>query len=195
VRPSGSDLARGAVVAAVAILVAGCGGDAGDDVVEPAVVLSSPAVTADPSPPGPTAGTATKKDDATADHLVATAGPDGPDDDFVLRGAPAVADEAAELEVEDQRGDGRSVRVAGVRLSSRTGIVGIYDAGLDLLGWAVVGSGAGPVSVALDRRLGSSQELVAVLYRDAGDGRLDASDPVVTEEGEQVSEDFDYLLG
>jgi hypothetical protein len=51
------------------------------------------------------------------------------------------------------------------------------------------------VTLTLTQSVRSSQELLAVLHRDDGDGTFDAStDPVVIADGEPVAEDFDYIL-
>lgn len=195
---SASETGRWAAVGLAAVLLAGCSAAPEESAAEPPVVLTSPTQDgASPTAVAPSGGDVTvddgsADDDPDDDQPGQGAAPD--DDDHVLRDAPTVTDESAELDVEDQRGDGRSVRIDEVRFASGDGMVGIYDAGLKLLGWAAVTSGVQPVRIDLDRRLGSSQELIAVLHRDDGDGRLDAGDPVVVEEGEQVSEDFDYLL-
>ena len=202
---SGSDLTRwGAVgLMGAALLLAGCSDDAAQEASEPGVVLSSPealatAIPSDQATPDDNPGSdddpSSRDDDHADDPGDDDHAEDPADDDVVLRGAPTFRDDTAELDVEDQRGDGRTVRVEEVRFSSGTGIVGIYDAGLKLLGSSVVSSGDHAVTIELDRRLGSSQELFAVLHRDDGDGVLGSGDAVFVDEGEQVGEDFDYLL-
>lgn len=192
-RRSASEIARWSALGLAAVLLVGCSNDPGDTASEPGLVLSSSDATLTPTPTP--SGQAGGDHDAGDDRDDDTGHDDGAaDDDVVLRDAPTVVDDTAEIDVEDQRGDGSSVRVDEVRFSTGTGIVGIYDAGLKLLGWSVVKSGVKPVTVELDRTLGSSQELLAVLHRDDGDGQLGSGDPVVVEEGEQVSEDFDYVL-
>lgn len=184
-----SDLGRWAVAGAAALVLAGCASDAPDQASEPGLALS-PAASAPAITPGGDA--AEPSDDATPGST-----PDddsSPDDDVVLRDAPTVVDETAEIDVEDQRGDGTAVRVDEVRFAAGSALVGIYGAGLDLLGWAPVQSGVQPVTIQLTRAVGSSQELIAVLHLDDGDGVLGRGDSVLVEEGEQVSEDFDYVL-
>jgi hypothetical protein len=106
-----------------------------------------------------------------------------------------VVDESADLDVEDQVGDGRQVRLDGVRAGSAAGFVAVYDAGWILLGTTPVTPGVQPVTLTLTQSVRSGQELVAVLHRDEGDGAFDAAtDPVVVADGEPVAEDFDYIL-
>lgn len=106
--------------------------------------------------------------------------------------APAtVRDPNADLEVEDQSGDGRTVRVDEVEASA-PGFVAIWTLDGVLLGSAPVRPDTVLLRVRLDADAGN-RELRAVLYRDNGDGRFDPSaDPVVTESGERVQETFEY---
>jgi hypothetical protein len=118
------------------------------------------------------------------------------DDDALPPGARTVVDESADLDVEDQVGDGRQVRLDRVRAGSAAGFVTVYDAGWILLGTTPVTPGVQPVTMILTQPVRSSQELVAVLHRDDGDGTFDsATDPVVLADAEPVAEDFDYVLG
>lgn len=107
-----------------------------------------------------------------------------------------VVDPRAEIEVEDQRGDGRSVAVRTARLSIGGGHVAVFDRNRTLLGSAQVPASGGPTTVALSTAVGSG-ELIAVLYGDDGDGRFDPNtDPrVLDEENESETEDFDYRVG
>ena len=51
------------------------------------------------------------------------------------------------------------------------------------------------MTLTLTQPVRSSQELLAVLHRDDGDGSFDAAaDPVVVADGEPVAEDFDYIV-
>jgi hypothetical protein len=107
-----------------------------------------------------------------------------------------VVDESADLDVEDQIGDGSQVLLDRVRAGSAAGFVAVYDAGWILLGTTPVTPGVQPVTMVLTQPVASSQELVAVLHRDDGDGAFDsATDPVVLADAEPVAEDFDYVLG
>jgi hypothetical protein len=112
--------------------------------------------------------------------------------------AAVVRDRAAELDVEDQRGDGRSVRVREVRLTSGTGHVVVIDPRTRaVLGTLAVGSGtARDLTVPLGEPVSRTGELVALLHADDGDGAFDpASDGAVADDdGDQVDEDFDYTV-
>jgi hypothetical protein len=117
------------------------------------------------------------------------------DDDALPRGARTVIDESADLDVEDQFGDGRQVRLDGVRAGSAAGFVAVYDAGWTRLGTTSVAPGVQAVTLTLTKPVRSSQELLAVLHRDDGDGTFDvATDPVVVADAEPVAEDFDDVL-
>jgi hypothetical protein len=107
-----------------------------------------------------------------------------------------VVDADAELEVEDQGGDGSGVRVESVRLSSGSGHVAVQTRDGQLLGSSPVTRGSQPVTIALDPPVTGSGELLAVLYADDGDGALDtARDAVVVDDdGEREVEDFDYRV-
>lgn len=107
-----------------------------------------------------------------------------------------VLDAAAELEVEDQRGDGTGARVEFARLSGGSGHVAVLTRDGRVLGSSPVTAGSQPVTIALEPRVTRSGELVAVLYADDGDGAFDpARDAlVVDEDGEREAEDFDYVL-
>lgn len=175
-----SNAARAAVgLALLALTVTACGNDdpgarVGDlsDVTVAGQPSAPPATPASPSPTTPTPASAGAQPGAT------------------------VVDVLAELEVEDQRGDGTSARVEFARLSSGTGHVAISTRDGQLLGSAPVTQGAQPVTIPLSPRVTASGELLAVLYADDGDGAFDAArDPVVVDnDGEREREDFDYVL-
>jgi hypothetical protein len=102
-----------------------------------------------------------------------------------------VRDPNADLEVEDQVGDGRTVLVDEVE-ASVPGFVAVWTLDGSLLGSAPVRPDTVLIRVRLDADAGN-RELRAVLYRDDGDGRFDpATDPIVTESGERVQETFEY---
>jgi len=107
-----------------------------------------------------------------------------------------VMDASAEIEIEDQRGDGRSVEIEEIRVGREGTFLVIYDGTGLVLATALVSPQSQPVNVELDVILERSQELQAALYLDDGDGEFSiASDsPLVDDEGEIVHEDFDYEL-
>ena len=188
--------------AAAVVLLAGCASGSDDVSTEPAVSLE-PAASAAPTPEGapaspdststPTTGTTAMPDDDLDD--------DSPDDDVVPMGTLTVVDNSAEVDVEDQTGDGRSAQVEEVRIGAEPGFVVIYDPGQSVLGWTYVPSGVRGVTVELTTPVQASRELVAALFRDDGDKEFDPQvDPLIVEqddddnETEPVTEDFDYIL-
>ncbi|NHC16410.1 DUF7282 domain-containing protein [Motilibacter deserti] len=213
-----------AVVAATLVLAACGGGDDADAVADDAFAPvtaavgstpepaspapSSPApsspvqpspVQASPAPASPAPGAS-----AAASPAPASPSPSGAGDAAVAPGTgttvtpapvPALVDTQAELEVEDQRGDGRSVRIEQARTSRGSGHVAVFT-GTTLLGSAAVTSGSQPVSIPLSTAVVGSGELVAVLYGDDGDGTFDPTgDPLILDEdGEREDEDFDYRV-
>jgi hypothetical protein len=100
----------------------------------------------------------------------------------------------SELDVEDQYGDGRSVVVAEALLARGAGWVVVRTSSGQLLGVAPVRQGTRLLRVVLDRPAPGGL-LRAELRKDDGDGRFRAAtDPVVTDDGEPVSETFEYVL-
>lgn len=106
-------------------------------------------------------------------------------------------DVGAELEVDDQSGDGRTVRVEQARLSDGTGHVALLDRDGRLLGSVPVPRGDRAVTVRLREPLRASAELVAVLHADDGDGRFERERDavVVDDDGEREEDDLDYRTG
>lgn len=106
------------------------------------------------------------------------------------------ADSVADVEVDDQFGDGRAVSVTSVLLGKGPAWLVITDLGGNVVGLEEVSPRTQPVTVKLQPPLAVSQELVATLHLDDGDGTFDTQRdrPMVDEEGEQVSEDFDYVV-
>lgn len=186
---------RLAVMAAVgALVLAGCSSGSDDVSTEPAVSLAPETTTAGTAPAA--TASALPDDDVTDDPT-----DDAVDDSTVLAGASTVIDNSAQVEVEDQAGDGSAVQVESVRIGAEPGFVVIYDAGQTVLGWEYVPSAVRGVTVSLSTPVQASRELVAALFRDDGDKEFDASvDPLIVEEDddgtetEPVAEDFDYVL-
>lgn len=106
------------------------------------------------------------------------------------------SDAFAELEMEDQSGDGTRVSIEEVRIAFQLGFIGVFDLEGNLLGFAKVTDQSQPVSVKLDKAINSSTTLLAKLYADNGDGTFDPSAdlPVLDDDREMVIEDFDYRL-
>lgn len=108
-----------------------------------------------------------------------------------------VADDA-ELEIEDQRGDGTTVQIDEVKTSLQSGLLVIFDRSGRYLGAAKVSSTVQPVSIELENPISSSQELIGQLFADNGNGVYDSKDLEVIEayedEREIIYEDFEYEM-
>ena len=191
--------------AAAVVLLAGCASGSDDVSTEPAVSLAAAATgSAAPDAPNATASAGTPTDDATHDlddDLDDSTSGHSTSDDVIPVGTPTVVDNAADVDVEDQTGDGTSVQVEEVRIGTEPGFVVIYDAGRSVLGWTYVPSRVRGVTVELTTPVQASRELVAALFRDDGDKEFDPQvDPLIVEqddddqETEPVTEEFDYIL-
>ena len=161
-------IALGAI-ALVSLLTAGCGSGAPSDLGStsaPGIMLSTGPVSPAPD------GSSTQQPRMGAD----SAGPQG------------TVDPTADLDIDDQRGDGSQVIVE----SLATSLTGVTLVLLDSKGKTVaaipVAPGVQPVAVELDVTLVRSQELRGVLMAPDGAGML------VDDEGEVVEEDFDYVI-
>jgi hypothetical protein len=109
-------------------------------------------------------------------------------------GPASVEDPGAELDVDDQRGDGRSVVVAEATLARGSGWVVVRAHSGEVLGAAPVRRGARLLRVVLDRPA-TSGVLLVELRRDDEDGRFEpGQDPLVTEDGEPQRETLRYVL-
>lgn len=123
---------------------------------------------------------------------------DGPQDRGAEPMAPTVTDDDAELDVDDQGGDGSQVVIDEARLTSGVGLVVVVDP----VTRAVLGSvaipqgGARDLRVPLSPAVTGSRELVAMLYADDGDGEFDPSRDgrIVEDDGDAETEDFDYTV-
>lgn len=188
-RTAGAATALGAL-----LLLTACGGD--DAASAPTTSTATSGATSGATTSAPS--TSPSATSATSSATSATGGVDARDPE-------------AELEVEDQRGDGSSVAVEEVRLSAGDGWVVITGPDDAVLGSAAVArsDAEAPLTVPLDVAVtgGPEVRLVATLRLDDGDGALDpALDPVVVDEDRQgdegsVDEDdlvrdaFDYRVG
>lgn len=105
-------------------------------------------------------------------------------------------DPFADVEVDDQFGNGNEVAVTSVFLSRGPAVLVISDMTGQVLGTKKVTPRTQPVSVQLDRPVTVSQELLATLYLDNGNGSFNPQKdtPMIDDEGEPVSEDFDYVV-
>lgn len=107
------------------------------------------------------------------------------------------ADPIADLEVEDQSGDGREVTIESVVTGRDRALLVISSVDGEVLGVKQVSPRSQPVSVQLLKPVTTSQELIASLYLDnSNDGFFDSARdaPLVDEDGEPVREDFDYVV-
>lgn len=105
------------------------------------------------------------------------------------------SDLIADIEVDDQVGDGTEVIVTSVQLGRGPAWLVVTDLPGNVLGTKKVSPRTQPVTVPLKPPVTQSQELIATLYLDDGNGNFDNKDAVmVDDEGEPVSEDFDYVV-
>jgi hypothetical protein len=114
----------------------------------------------------------------------------------VESGTGTVTDLQAELDVDDQAGRGRSVRVEDVLISNGTGHVVVFAANGRQLGSSKVSTTVRRLTISLDKPVPRTSELLAVLFSDDGDGRFEAAaDPrIVDEDGDFTDDSFDYQL-
>ena len=105
-------------------------------------------------------------------------------------------DRYAEIDIEDQAGNGASVLIDEIHISGGNSFLVIYDRTGLVLSSTLVTTQSQPVQILLDTPLSSSQELEAVLYLDNGDGRFSLAEdsPILDEDGDLVHEDFDYTV-
>jgi hypothetical protein len=199
--------------AALVLATAACAGDDADTEPLSASAVSLPEQSGAATP----AGTPTSSHDPTpAVDQASSGGPTSSDDGPTPSASPSGTGEArfaaaaglgserfvdadAEIDVPDQSGDGRSVRIEEIALTRGPGHVAIFTASGELLGSAAVSPSVRPVSVPLTTAVPASGELIAVLLSDDGNGRLDLGvDAAVTEGGDEPweleDEDFDYRL-
>jgi hypothetical protein len=123
--------------------------------------------------------------------------PDSPSENpspEILLDTEWAVDEIAEIEIEDQSGDGKAVAIEELRVGREGVFLVIYDSTSLVLAAVPVSPKSQPVTVSLSPELTKSQELEAVLYLDNGDSIFDLSSdvPIVDDEGELVHEDFEY---
>jgi hypothetical protein len=107
-----------------------------------------------------------------------------------------VTDPRADLDIDDQVGDGFSVVIEAVDTDLPAVHIAIETADGVLLGSDLRTEGLQPVTVRLDQPVPGPMELVGRMLSDDGDGILElgVDRPVIDDEGEQVAEDFDYVF-
>lgn len=105
-------------------------------------------------------------------------------------------DRYAEIDIDDQSGDGTMVQIDEISISGSNSFLVIYNNQGLVLSSALVTPQSQPVTVKLQVPITNSQELEAVLYLDDGDGVFDLRKdrPILDYEGELVHEDFDYRV-
>lgn len=172
-----------ALVAAVALAVSACGNDPEPEVIGAPIVLSgSPA-----------------NDDATASGTPSPAPTASAQTGGAAPVVAVVRDDDAEVDVDDQRGDGTTVLVREVRLPTTDGHVVVIDPrSRAVLGSAPVRAGTTrAVTIDLTTPVQAGGELVALLYADDGDGRFDPTTDagVVDDDGDAVDEEFEFTVG
>ena len=160
--PAGIGL--GAAVALIGLMTSGCGSDSESAAsAAPGIVLGGSAASSPPAPP------------IQADAAGTSSEP--------------VIDPLADLDIDDQRGDGTQVIVESLSTSLPGGVtLVILDGKGRTIAEVPVTPGVQPVTVLLDSTLTRSQELQGMLMAPGGGGIL------VDNEGEAVEEDFDYVI-
>jgi hypothetical protein len=199
-----------AAAGGTALIVAGCGGSSSPDLGTGPVRASGPGASTS-GPGAPTSGGA-PTEQPPASGATQPSGRSGHSAEggtrhhvFAQRaGIPdrRFTDAAASLEIDDQGGDGRTVRLREASLTRADGFVAIFTKGGTLLGSAPVSRTAAPATVRLATRVPRSGELVGVLFVDNGDGHFAVgSDPAVNDGDsdpehrlDMEDEDFDYTL-
>ena len=111
-------------------------------------------------------------------------------------GQEYAVDKNAEIDIEDQLGDGKIVAIEEIRVGRSSAFLVIYNQEGLVLGKSLVSPQSQPVNIKLQIPLVASAQLEAVLYLDNGDGSLNLSEdlPLVDNEGELVHEDFSYQV-
>ena len=169
-----------ATAAVAALALGACGTTPAPDPADGPIVLRGSETSGSPTPPSSPTTTAT-----------GGAAPVVPD----------VRDDDAEVEVQDQGGDGRTVTVEEAVLGSGPGHVVVVDpATRTVLGSASLRAGTSrAVTVTLTTSVPRTGEYLALLYADDGDGAFDDTrDGLVVDAdddgGGSVDEDFRYTL-
>jgi hypothetical protein len=174
------------LLACTTLALTGCASDAPPTELGPGVVTPGASSTEQPPSPVPVESATTTSPSTTP------SGPSNPNtsptQSATIDGAPAVPapfrDDDAEIEAENQTGDGRTVRITEIQLSRADGFVAVYTADREqLLGSAAVSRSTDddrPLTVRLDRPLTADAQLLVELHADNGNGRFDPeTDPRV----------------
>ena len=110
----------------------------------------------------------------------------------------AAFDPRADLDIDDQYGDGRSVVIDSVRVTRDNVYLVILDDRGTVLGAKPAPPGVQPVQIDLDRRINTSGDYYGVLVLDDGDARIDlvTDRPLLDDDDDDdiIEEDFEYYL-
>jgi hypothetical protein len=199
-----------AVVVASCVVLVGCSLDRDPVVLRPGEVTAGSTPSDHASPSDTATGTATPDESAvtaTPDESAVTATPNESDDPATACGPnpdapqstsgaravpPPFRDDQAELDVDGQAGNGRTVSIDEVQLSRTNGFVAVCT--LDrtrLLGSHPIARSGDDrsVRVALDEPITTTTELLVVLFADNGDGHFDwATDPPVSGDDDDITD-------
>lgn len=106
-------------------------------------------------------------------------------------------DPDAEIDIDDQIGDGVTLRIDEIQVSRGNAFLVIYNSQNFVVSEAFVTPQSQPVTLFFDIPILQNQELQAALYLDDGDGVFDLSKdlPILGEENELVHESFSYQVG
>ena len=105
-------------------------------------------------------------------------------------------DPKAEIEIEDQQGDGHLIEMHEIHVGRSSAFLVIYDQAGTVLVTTLLSQLSQPVSIALDSPILNSQKLRAELYLDDGDGifKLTQDLPLIGENGKVVAGEFEYRV-
>jgi hypothetical protein len=105
-------------------------------------------------------------------------------------------DPEAEIEIDDQVGDGLTLFIHEVEIERGNAFLVVYNDANLVVAEAFVTPQSQPVTISFDVPLTSTQNLQAVLYLDDGDGLFDLGQdlPIIGEYGELVHIDFKYRI-
>jgi len=108
----------------------------------------------------------------------------------------SVTDAMADIDIDDQVGDGRSVVIEAVDTDLPAVHIVIETRDGVVLGSDLRTAGLQPVTLRLEQPVPEPTELVGRMLADDGDGILEIGVdwPVIDDEGEPVAEDFDYVF-
>lgn len=105
-----------------------------------------------------------------------------------------VFDYEAEIEIEDQSGDGKSIEIREISVSLQGLLLVIFD-NQKVVAQVPVSPTSQPVTVLTEAPILSNGELIAFLFKDNGNGVFDNQDlPVVEKPGDEVHEEFFYRM-